>query len=396
MPTKERSMALIFRRSLALVAALALMFSAVATGAAQSPAPVKVGFSSAMTGPSAITGEGVKWAAQMLADEYNAKGGIMGHKIEIFFGDNAGTPGEAVSAVRKLADVDKVDVIIGQTHSGACLGALPVIKELQVPMVIEACSHPKIHELIGKGVNDWAFRVNPDDVMLANQFAKYMAQSAKSVSIFAQNDDFGRGAATAYDAAFKKVGIKLVSTEFFDRGQADYRPVLTRVKRANPESVLLVMLASEGSVFMRQFRELGLTQKLYARGSMATVEFLYQVRDTPSIADGLVEATYWTPALDPEWEKRWLERWKVPVRVHGSLAAIAFRYAVAPAIEQAIKKTGHADRKSIRDALETVDSPDTPVGRVKFDDMHQAFINMLIVEIRSGQLKLLERIPIQP
>lgn len=263
-------------------------------------------------------------------------------------------------------------------------------------MVIEACSHPKIRELIGKNGNEWAFRVNPDDVMLANQFAKFMAQSTKTVSIFAQNDDFGRGAATAYDAAFKKVGIKLVSTEFFDRGQADYRPVLTRVKRANPEAVLLVMLASEGSVFMRQFREVGLTQKLYARGSMATVEFLYQVRDTPTIADGLVEATYWTPALDPAWEKQWLERWKVPVRIHGSLAAIAFRYAVAPAIEQAIKKTGKADRKAIRDALEEVDVPNTPVGRIKFDDTHQAFINMLLVEISGGQLKVLEKIPIQP
>ena len=363
---------------------------------AQSGPPIKVGFSSAMTGPSAITGEGVKWAAQMLADEYNAKGGIMGRKIEVYFGDNAGTPGEAVSAVRRLVDVDKVDVIVGQTHSGACLGALPIVKELQVPMVIEACSNPKIRELIGKTVNEWAFRVNPDDIMLANQFAKYIAQSTKTVSIFAQNDDFGRGAAAAYDAAFKKTGIKLVSTEFFDRGQADYRPVLTRVKRANPEAVLLVMLASEGSVFMRQFREVGLTQKLFARGSMATVEFLHQVKDSPSIADGLVEATYWTPALDPAWEKQWLERWKVPVRVHGSLAAIAFRYALAPAIEQAIKKTGKADRKAIRDALETVDVADTPVGRIRFDDTHQAFINMLLVQINGGQLKLLEKIVIQP
>lgn len=363
---------------------------------AQGGPPIKVGFASAMTGPSAITGEGVKWAAQMLADEYNAKGGIMGRKIEVYFGDNAGTPGEAVSAVRRLVDVDKVDVIVGQTHSGACLGALPIVKELQVPMVIEACSNPKIRELIGKTVNEWAFRVNPDDVMLANQFAKHIAQSTKTVSIFAQNDDFGRGAAAAYDAAFKKTGIKLVSTEFFDRGQADYRPVLTRVKRANPEAVLLVMLASEGSVFMRQFREVGLTQKLFARGSMATVEFLHQVRDTPSIADGLVEATYWTPALDPAWEKQWLERWKVPVRVHGSLAAIAFRYALAPAIEQAIKKTGKADRKAIRDALEAVDVPDTPVGRIRFDDTHQAFINMLLVQINGGQLKVLEKIVIQP
>ncbi|HEY7870526.1 MAG TPA: ABC transporter substrate-binding protein [Methylomirabilota bacterium] len=363
---------------------------------AQGGPPIKVGFSSAMTGPSAITGEGVKWAAQMLADEYNAKGGIMGRKIELYFGDNAGTPGEAVSAVRRLADVDRVDVIVGQTHSGACLGALPVVKELQVPMVIEACSNPKIRELIGKNGNEWAFRVNPDDVMLANQFGKYISQSTKTISIFAQNDDFGRGAAAAYDVAFKKYGVKLVSTEYFDRGQADYRPVLTRVKRANPEAVLLVMLASEGSVFMRQFREVGLTQKLYARGSMATVEFLHQVKDNPNIADGLVEATYWTPALDPAWEKQWLERWKVPVRVHGSLAAIAFRYALAPAIEQAIKKTGRADRKAIRDALEDVDVANTPVGRIKFDDTHQAFINMLLVEINGGQLKILEKIAIQP
>ena len=138
---------------------------------AQGAPPIRVGFSSAMTGPSAITGEGVKWAAQMLADEYNAKGGIAGRKIELYFGDNAGTPGEAVSATRKLVDVDKVDVIVGQTHSGACLGALPVVKELQVPMVIEACSNPKIRDQIGKNGNEWAFRVNPDDVMLANQFA---------------------------------------------------------------------------------------------------------------------------------------------------------------------------------------------------------------------------------
>src|SRR5262245_62300320 len=170
-------MTLITRHAGAVVAVLTLtLVAGLLAASAQTPPPVKVGFSSAMTGPSAITGEGVKWAAQMLADEYNAKGGIAGRKIEIYFGDNAGTPGEAVSAVRKLVDVDKVDVIVGQTHSGACLGALPIVKELAVPMVIEACSNPRIRELIGKNGNEWAFRVNPDDQMLANQFAKYMSQ----------------------------------------------------------------------------------------------------------------------------------------------------------------------------------------------------------------------------
>ena len=378
--------------------AFALVLTLLLAGPAwaQGGPPIRVGFASATSGPSAITGEGVVWGATMAVEEINARGGIMGRKVEVFFADNKGTPGEAVSAVRKLVDVDKVDVIVGQTHSGACLGALPIIKELGVPQVIESCSNPKIRELSGKGGNEWSFRVNIDDVMMASAFSRHMAKTVKTASLIAQNDDFGRGAAAAYDTAFKKAGVKLASTEFFDRGQADYRPLLTKIKRSNPDAVLLVMLASDASVFMRQFRELGLNQKIFARGSVATVEFLNQVKDNPTIGDGIVEASFWTAAVDPEWEKKWLERWKTPVRVHGSMAALTFRHAVVPAIELAIKKHGKVDRKSIRDALEEIDVPNTPIGRIKFDEYHQAWIDMILIEMRSGALRIVERIPTSP
>jgi branched-chain amino acid transport system substrate-binding protein len=273
---------------------------------------------------------------------------------------------------------------------------MPIVKEIGIPQVTESCSNPKIRELSGKGGNEWQFRVNIDDVIMANTFSKYIGQHVKAVSLIAQNDDFGRGAAAAYEAAFKKYGVKLASTEFFDRGQADYRPLLTRIKRTNPDAVLLIMLASDGSVFLRQFRELGLKQRIYARGSIATVEFLDLVKDNPSIGDGTIEASYWTAALDPEWEKKWLERWKTPVRIHGSLAALTFKYAVVPAIELAIRKHGKADRKSIRDALEQIDVKDSPVGPIKFDDHHQAWINMILLEMKGGQLKILEKIPTSP
>src|SRR5258705_13479316 len=109
-----------WRTAIGVVVGLALVLAGDLPGArAQSAPAIRVGFSSAMTGPSAITGEGVKWAAQMLADEYNARGGIMGRKIELYFGDNAGTPGEAVSGVRKLGDVDRGARLLGQTPSRA-------------------------------------------------------------------------------------------------------------------------------------------------------------------------------------------------------------------------------------------------------------------------------------
>jgi branched-chain amino acid transport system substrate-binding protein len=363
---------------------------------AQAP-PIRIGFASAMSGPAAITGEGVRWGATLAVEEINAKGGVMGRKLEAFFADNKAQPGEAVSAVRKLVDVDQVDVIIGQTHSGACLGAMPVVKELGVPMVIEACSHPQIRALSGKGGNEWTFRVALDDEIMAYTFARYMArQGVKSSSILAMNNDFGRGAANAYDAAFKKAGIKLLSTEFFDPGQPDYRPVLTRLKRASPETILAVILASDGAPFMRQFRELGLTQRVFSRGSLASAEFLLRVRDNPKIGDGVVEASYWLTGLDPDWDKKWTERYKVPPRVHGSLAAIALKWAVVPALEIALKKHGKADRQAIRTALEEVDVKDSPLGPIKFDANHQAWINMILIEMRDGQLHILEKLPTSP
>ena len=210
------------------------------------------------------------------------------------------------------------------------------------------------------------------------------------------NNDFGRGAANAYEAAFKKAGVKLVSTEFFDPGQPDYRPVLTRLKRAGAESILGVILASDGAPFMRQFRELGLSQAVFARGSLASAEFLHQVRDNPKVGDGVVEASYWVAGLDPEWDKKWQDRHNVPPRIHGSLAAITFKWAVVPAIEIALKKHGKADRAAIRTALTEVDVKDSPLGPIKFDANHQAWINMILLEMQDGKIRILEKLPTSP
>jgi branched-chain amino acid transport system substrate-binding protein len=218
----------------------------------------------------------------------------------------------------------------------------------------------------------------------------------KSASILAMNNDFGRGAANAYEAAFKKSGIKLASTEFFDPGQPDYRPVLTRLKRAGAEAILAVILASDGAPFMRQFRELGLTQKIYSRGSLASAEFLHQVRDSPKVGDGVIEAGYWLVGLDPDWDRKWQEKCSIPPRVHGSLAAIALRWAVVPALEIAQKKSGKIDRASIRAALTEVDVKDSPLGPIKFDANHQAWINMILVEMQDGKLRIIEKLPTSP
>src|SRR5436190_13588962 len=96
------------RLALALVTLLLAALSAGASSAGAQAPPIRIGFASAMSGPGAITGEGVRWGATLAVEEINAKGGVMGRKFEAFFVDNKAQPGEAVSAERKMADVEQV------------------------------------------------------------------------------------------------------------------------------------------------------------------------------------------------------------------------------------------------------------------------------------------------
>ena len=112
--------------------------------------------------------------------------------------------------------------------------------------------------------------------------------------------------------------------------------------------------------------------------------------------DGVVEASYWITGLVPEWDRKWTERYKIPPRIHGSLSAITLRWAVVPALEIALKKHGKADRQTIRAALEEIDVKDSPLGPIKFDANHQAWINMILIEMNDGQLRILEKLPTSP
>src|SRR5258705_1314264 len=118
------------RAALPLVPLLPAASPAGALSAGAQAPPIRIGFASAMSGPAAITGEGVRWGATLAVEEINAKGGVMGRKLEAYFADNKATPVEAVSAVRQLADIRQVDVINPKTHSAALTRGIPAGEEL--------------------------------------------------------------------------------------------------------------------------------------------------------------------------------------------------------------------------------------------------------------------------
>lgn len=354
--------------------------------------PVKIGLSSSLSGPLADLGDRYVKGMTMAIEDLG--GEIMGRPLELVTADNKCNPTDAVTAIRQLIEVDEVDVILGSGCSGATLGSLPIILEGETVQLTVASSNPQIYEELGIGGNEWGFRINPDDLIMAQTFSPYIAENVDTIFTLAENTDFGRGAIDHYLSELPAAGVEVLGSEYFDLGATDVRAALTRIRSLNPDALLIVTTEQLGQVILRQIREVGLDVPIYSRGSLTTPLMLELTADDPSIAEGVIEASFWAAGVDPSMEQRFEERWDISVSAHPILAYYGTRYVLAPAIECAIEETGEVSRSAIRDCLEN-SSVDTPVGHIDFDDHNQSYINMTLSTIADGQVTLLETIPSQ-
>ncbi len=388
------------RRGRRLAAAVAVVAAASVLGAfgpagAQDRSPIKVGISTRLTGRAALIGDGDRKSVLMALEEINAGGGIAGRPVEAVFADNRGVPSEAVAAARKLAEVDQVVAIVDSAGSSGTLAVMPILPELRVVNLAKTSTNPQIYALSGVGGNPWSFRMNLDDEMIADVYSAFIAQRVRTISVLAYSDDFGRGAAAAYRPRLAARGVRVVSEDFFDRGLPDYRPLLSRVKRLNPQGILLVVTAGDAMVFVRQFAELGMTQKVFSRGDIASPEFVASIQDAPQIAEGWMEATLWAQGVDTFYEQRYRTRWTSEPIIHGAMAYYAVRHILAAAFEDAAARGGRIDRETVRQSLGRISVP-TPIGTIRFDAHNQAYPNLYIVEIRGGRVVILRSLRVSP
>jgi branched-chain amino acid transport system substrate-binding protein len=356
---------------------------------------LKIGVSTRLSGPSAVIGDSDRKSVTMAVEELNAAGGVAGYRLEAVYADNKGVPSEAVAAARRLADVDQVLAIVDSAGSSGTLAAMPVVKQLGLVNLAKTSTNPRIYGMSGVGGNEWAFRLNIDDTLIAQTYAGFIAQGVRSVAVLAYNDDYGRGAAAAYQPLLEKLQVKVTSTDFFPRGTADYRPLLTRVRQASPEGVLYVGTATDAAVFARQLREVGWKPQVFCRGDIASPEFLRAVGDDPSLVEGWTDATLWAPSADEAFVARYTARWSSPAVSHGAMGYHAVKDVLAAAIARAQADAGKVTRESLRDALGKI-SVETTLGTIRFDDHNQAYPNLFIVQMQQGQAKVLRAIAPTP
>jgi len=360
------------------------------TSGDDSPAPepqtIKIGVSGSFTGATAFYGQEAERGVRLAVAELNGQGGA--YQYEVAVADDECGPDGGASAFGNLIDVEQVDVIIGSPCSGAALGGMPLLPEAGIPALAVSATNPAITEQAGVGGNDYMWRMNIGDDVMATVWSKYIAdQGVTQVATIAVNNDFGRGGVNAYKAQFPNHDIEVVAEEYYEQGGGEFRAQLTQIGNSGAEALLIIGAHQDGAVMIRQLKELGLDTAVFARGDIVSSGF-QDVAGDPNLGNGILEANNWDSTYEayPDLAEAYREE-------YGSdpLSYAVQAYLGTMVIAQAVEAGGPGP-EGIQAGLAEV-SWDSPIGPIEFDDHHQAHHDMFVLGFVDGGIVLIDRVP---
>ena len=351
----------------ATLAALALA-AGVATAAAQDS--IKVGVIQPLTGAFAASGNYVANGAKIAADEINAKGGVLGKKLELVIEDNKSNPTEAAAVAEKLIVRDKVPVIMGAWGSGFTLAIMPKLMEYKVPMLVETSSAGKITT----SGNPYIFRISPPSAVEAVAFAKIVDKlKIGRADFLVVNNDWGRGAAEDFGKMFKEHNIQVGLVETMDPPAQDMSAQLAKIKASDADTLIITTGGSQNP-----------DQLIEQAGAAAN--------DTTHITF----FTPWNPnvSADPAMAKAFIEEWKKRGYPFAGLTESFRGYDGIRTIAAAITKAGKAEPEAIRAALWQIELPGMN-GKIKFEkagpagqESGQSNPGIYLIKIENGKVVL--------
>jgi len=366
----------------AMAAALLAGFVSMAAQAADT---IKIGLIQPLTGSVAYNGEADVNGSKIAVKERNAKGGVLGKQIELVIEDGECQPAKTVSAAEKLIQKDKVPVLSGAFCSSATIAAMSVAQKYKVPLLSGVSSKSDLTE---RG-NEWFFRSAETDGLLARAFAKILVEQLdlKKIAYIGVNDDWGRGGISEFSSQIEALGGESVQKLYFDHGTTDFYTMLTRVRASKPDGVFVAAETQDGSILVKQMKEIGLQSKIFGVGSWATADFANLAGEA---AEGIHAAVPYAHTIDRPENKRFVEEYK---KAYGELPGkySAAGYNALNILMDAIERAGEADPDKIRKALAETDYHG-PNGSFKFNAKRQAYgFDAVLVRLTKGQPEIVAK-----
>lgn len=389
-----------FSRFTLPVVALSLAFGSFAAANT-----VKIGNIEPMSGPSATLGKQGKAAREMAVEEINAAGGIKslnGAKLELIYADSESKPEKGVAEAERLINTEKVHVLTGCWNSAVTYPTTAVAERYGIPFVVPVSVSDKITDQGFKNV----FRIAAKDswwtkdqfTFLKDMQAEF-GTKVETLAFVYENGDWGKGFATQWKKLAETAGYKVVLDEPYPSTTTDLSPVVQKIKRANPDVLMLVSNAADAILLTNTIAEYKVKVKaiVASGGGHADPSFLKAVGKNAQYLFDIVE---WETDVNKPGAKEANDKYKAKNGENLTGEAVD-AYLAMYVIKDALERAASLEPAKIREALAATNLTSGPgmiVGydAVKFDATGQnENASPVIVQVNDLG-KGLERITIWP
>jgi len=339
---------------------------------AQAQQPLKIGFGMSLTGPLAGNGKAALIAMQIWAEDVNAKGGILGRKVELVYYDDQTNPSTVPSIYNKLLDIDKVDLVVSGYGTNVIAPAMPIM--MQRNMVFMS--------LFGLNVNskfnyDRYFQImpaGPEPAVGWSQgffdIAMGLNPKPQTVALVGADAEYPALALEGARAHVKKLGLKVVYDKSYPPNTVDFSPIVRAIQATNPDIVFLASYPPDSAGMVRAVNEVGLKTRMFG-GGLVGPQFASLRTQLGPLLNGIVNYESYTPEVAAKYPflEQFLAKYQGRAVKEGvdplGFYLPPYAYAMMQVLEQAIKATGSLDQAQLAEYMHKYEF-DTYVGKVRF------------------------------
>jgi branched-chain amino acid transport system substrate-binding protein len=377
-------------RALLLVAGVLSALPAFAQQSTQSP--IKIGFGMALTGGLAAGGKQALVTYQLWAEEVNARGGLLGRKVELVFYDDQSSPAAVPAIYSKLLDVDKVDVVLSGYGTVPTAAAMPTIMQRKKAFL----------SLFALAANDQFnydryFQLQPNGPNAKVEFSKgYFELAAalnpkpQTVALVGADAEFSVLALEGARENAKKHGLRVVYDRTYPPNTVEFGTIIRSIKATNPDLVFIASYPPDSAGIIRSVHEVKLGARMLG-GGMIGLQFSALKTQLGPLLNNIICYDLYAP--EPSMKFPGVEQFLVRYRERAASAGVdplglyipPYAYAEMQILEAAINATKSVDDGKLAEHMQTA-TFDTVAGKIKFGARGEwSEPRLLLVQYRDVQ-----------
>ncbi|MEG1641657.1 MAG: ABC transporter substrate-binding protein [Synergistaceae bacterium] len=371
-----------------LVAIFMIMLIATPSFAAGT---IKVGEIATVTGDFAAYGVAEVVSMKIAVDEINAKGGVLGKKLEIVMYDCRTRNEDMVNAARRLVQQDKVVAVIGPSGSGLCIAASPVFNKGKVAHLGTLPTNPNVTVDNRGKVKPYNFRmcfIDPYQGKLLATFAAKDLKAKKAAILYDVSSDYSHGLREFFLNNYKTLGGKVVADEGHRGEDVDFRAQLTKIAQSKPDVLVIPTMGKCLPLAVKQAREMGIKAPII--GGDGYGDFMWE------IAGKAMNNTFWISHVakeDPALKSFFAKYKKAAGTDCQEFMNAVMAYDCVYWLKAAIEKANSTDPVKVRDALEKTKNVKLMHATLTMDEVHNPKDkDAYILEAKGGKAVFFKKI----